>query len=471
MAETLIDPTLHGHTPEATMQPAPEAEARGFRAGVREAGESAYSFLDLSAGISLTASDIRYHSERLDIANNRYNGILERQTATDTISVALEADLLLDYRRDVQRAGYTDVDAMPAELRQQVVENTVRSRADDIIAELESHHPEWSREQLAEAAALRISDIITVLSMDAAQRDAYRAELFDYRDTKDRITTLETDLETKRQERRERLGAIGRVAVRAMMSVVNVARTAPRAVATHAAVTGMTLRQKVGEWYQNRSPEGKKATMFTAAGVAIAGIATYIGMRYGGYESGSQGNNFVLASNATDIGAQAPDVSEHIGGHALPHMGAEAPDINGHIGGGPLPHIGAQAPELPPHIGGENIPHIGAEAPDLSQHIGGEMTGGDLRGVKTSSELFGKGTVAQWPESVKVSGWDSQTKDGSLWGISEEMLQRSGVHDPSDAQIDRLVDALRPQAGQNGQLHEGQTLDLRPAIDLLPELS
>lgn len=505
MAETLTDPQRHGNMPEATApQATPEADAQGFRANVRAAGEHAYSFADLSAGITLASREIRGKQGSLDTLNTRYGGILERQTASDVVSVALEADLILDYRRDAQRAGYTDVDAMPAELRLQVVENAVRNRADDIIAELESHHPDWTREQLAEAAALRISDIITLLSMSGEQRDDYRRALFNYRDTQGDIAALETKLETLREARRDRLGALGRVAVGAVVGMVNAVRNAPHAVASHVTVAGMTLRQKVGEWYQSRSPEGKRTTIFSAATLAIAGIATYMSMRYAaGYEgAGSRSADFTLASNNTDtggIGGQAPEVSGPIGGVAsevngpigeagvVGPIGGVAPEVAGPIGypnaeviPGP---IGGSATEVTGPIGDPgNTPEftgtIGGHAPEkVDGPIGNpaeavpEVAGGDLRTAKTSSELFGNGNVQHWPETVKVSAWDSQTKDGSLWGISEEMLQRSGVANPSDAQIDKLVDALRPQADANGFLQKGQELNLRPAIDLLPSFS
>jgi len=484
MAETLTDPTLHGAAPEAMPQPAPQAEARGFRADVHSAGEYAYSFIDVTAKMSLTAEDIRRNRGNLDTLNNRYDGILERQSASDVVSVALESDLLLDYRRDAQRAGYTDVDAMPPELREQIVETAVRNRADDIIAELEAHHPDWSREQVAEAAALRISDIITLLSMDATQREGYRRALFSYRDTQDEIAALETNMETMRKQRRERLSAVGRVAVRAVTGVVNAVRNVPSNIGARTTVAGMTLRQKIGEWYQSRSPEGQKATLFTAAGIALAGIATYIGMRYGaGVDHGGShgGVNYELASNNTSTDV-APDV---IGGHApaIPHtIGHEV--IGGHAPAIPET-IGGHAPVVPEQIGtAPDVPNaIGGKAPDVPHTIGNpvdtagnapsvpEIIGGDLRGAKTSGELFGHGNIQRWPDTVKVSAWDPQTKDGSLWGISEEMLERSGVKNPSDAQIDKIVDALRPQADANGYLRQGQTLNLRPAIDLLPQLS
>lgn len=490
MAETLTDPSLQGKSPEATPQATPQEASRGFRAELRATGKEAYSLLDLSADIVTASQDIRHGKEELGALDAGYGGLLERQTASDVVSVALEADIILDYRRDAQRAGYTDVDSMPAELREQIVERAVRNRSADLISELEGHHPDWTREQLAAAAAIRINDVITLLSMGAEQRDEYFYALNDYRETQANIASLVDTAEALRDERRKRLGKIGGVAVRAVMSMFGAVRAVPAHVAAHVTVAGMSLRQKVGEWYQGRSPEGKKATIFTAASVAIAGIATYIGMRYGGYEAGSsQGANFVLAGNETDIanastvGGSPVELPDTIKGSPVDIgdtvKGAPA-EIKARVAGSPveLPKVIAGEPApLPDVIAGNPaaLPDVIAGNPSaLPETIAAAgapevvATGADLRGAKTTTELFGDSDVQFWPDTVKVSAWDSKTKDGSLWGIGEEMLQRSGVKNPSDKQIGNIVDALRPQADAQGYLQKGQSLDLRPAIKLLP---
>lgn len=487
MTETLTNPSLNGSAPEATSVENSQAESRGFRAEVRKVGNEAYSLLDLSADIANNGDDIRYSQERLDRLNERFGGILKRQTASDIVSAVFEADLILDYRRDAQRAGYTDVDAMPNDLRAQIVERAVRNRADDIMSELEGHHPDWTPEQLAEATAIRINDIITLLSMSASGREKYFYALHKYRETQAEIIALEEESEALRQERRQRMRAIGGVAVKAVMGLFTTLRAAPANVAAHATVAGMSLRQKVGEWFQNLSPEGKKATVFTAASVALAGIATYIGMRYGGYESGgaSRGANFALASNDTDLSAHtitdAPsEVPSFITGEpsSVDSFVTGAPsEVPAFITGDPSevpPFITGSPSEVPEFITGQPsaVPEVVTGSPSTVPEQGGDLfVGSDLRSAKTSRELFGNGTVQFWPDTIKVSEWDAHTKDGSLWGICRGMLQRSGVSNPSDTQIGELVDALRPQADAQGMLRQGQDLDLRPAIDLLPKNS
>ena len=205
--------------------------------------------------------------------------------------------------------------------------------------------------------------------------------------------------------------------------------------------------QQIRYWYAKKTPEGKSAVLFTAASVAVTGLGLYVFARLNGHSNHSV-TNFKLADHTSDLSSSGnPDVS--IG----------TPD-------GITENIGSDVTIGTPE---ETIGHIDIGTPEAIgtsiEHIG---TGRNLSDAHASAELFTANSyVETWPDTVTVSRWNPYTKDGSLWGISSQILQRSGVAKPTTEQITRLVDTLRPQALPDGRLIHGQTLDLRPALSTI----
>jgi len=464
MSEKLMQPQSAEFQQPQTAQ---ESYRERLRRGLREAGSAVYSILDVSAGIALNGDDIKRNEATMDRLNKRYDGVLERQSQTDATSMALEHDIVIAFRGEMQRAGMSR-DEMPAGSRRQLAEATVATYLEEITAELGEHHPEWTVEEIATAAAQRARDIVAIISMDSEQQDLYSAAMFEYVEARGEVVDLQQENVELKEERRERLGRMGGVAVKALLGFGSRLRNIPHAMSAKATIAGMDAARGVREWYGSKSPEDKRTVLFSAASVAVAGIAAFVAVRLNG---GQSGGNFVLASNETPIDGQPLDVTR-IGGENGP---LDVTRIGGESGPLDVTRIGGEGEPLDvTRIGGESGPldvtRIGGESGPLDvTRIGGEGGAADLSGVKTTEGLFGDKQVTKWPDMVKVSEWDSQTKDGSLWGIGTEMLERSGVKNPSDNQVQELVDALKPQAGNNGLLQKGQMLDLRPAIELLPK--
>jgi len=490
-----------------------------LRLGLGRIVEHGMSMVEVASGIALARDDLRLTRNAMRHLDEPFGGIIERQTSADRLSMDLESDIILDFRRDAQQAGFTDLDTMPTEMRATVAEQSVGAHAEAVTAELASLHPEWSAEEVQDAVATRLADISTLFGMNAEQRDAYLAAQLQYLELRDAIPEVQSTLSELRAERNERLSRIGGVALRGVINFAGRVRDLPNALSARAMVAGMSLSEHI----HGMSAEKRRKTLWgTAAGVALAGLASYVAVRHG-VGSGPSGNNYTLASSNTPLtpthaGSMAPNHAgsfvlpnhagtvpvspNHAGGAVLPnhagsvptpnHAGSSLPNHAGsvvpnhagtsspnHAGSGLPNHAGSAAPNhagggTPNHAGAGNPNHAGSTTPNhsgstLPNHAG---TGAEsLSGAKTSSEFFtGSGTVKQWPDTITVSPWNSRDLDGSLTGISRQMLIRSGVHNPTDTQVETLIDALRPQAQPNGFLLKGQTLDLRPATQALRTL-
>lgn len=455
-------------------QSAPKETFRGrLRRGLREA----YNVLDLSAGVSLANTDIRAHTETMDNLNERYSGLLERRTANDFVSLTLQSDIQLDFRRDAQRAGFTDVDQMPSDQRHQVAEAVAASYLDDIIAELQGHHPDWTPEEVEAQAHQYAQDVITVLAMDESQHDTYQAAMLEYQESSSAITEAIAQKEQLQEQRNKHLRSFGRIATQTLVAMGHGVRNMPYTIGARASVTVTRVR----EWYGNRSPEGKKAVWFSAAGVAVAGLVGYIATRHTG---GAHGNY-----NLASFDVPAPNSNNHPNNLGFGHP----VNLDAHAGhpdnlGVPVHHPAnldahtGHPINLDSNAGHPNNLNAHPGHPDnLDAHAGhpnnldahpdtlGNPTAPEIH---TSHDLFGgSGEVKNWPDTITVSHWNSKTHDGSLWGISEQMLRRSGIENPNDGQIQHLVSALRPQALQNGFLLDGQQLHLGPAVDALKDLN
>lgn len=499
MGEVLIDPmTQPSVTPE---QRAPEGSLsyrERLRLGLGRLGERSASFVNMAANIALAHDDLRLTRGAMRRLDEPYGGLIERQASGDNLSLSLESDIMLDFQREAARVGFTDVDAVPSELRIEFASQVVSARTDDVAAEIASSHPEWSPEEVSDAAAARVTDLSTLFGMDSAECDEYLAAQLEYHELQSAIPEIQTTLSELRAERNERLSRMGRVALRGAVRFASRVRDVPAALSARAMVAGMAVSDRI---HAVAPEKRRKAFWGTAAGVAIAGIAHYVALRHG---SGPSGGGYTLASSSTStlpdhlgsvplpthVGTSTPD---HLGNFVLPnHVGSTTPD---HLGGSVLPdhlgtsgsapdHLGTIDPSAPNHVGTPAAPdHIGTPShvgsaettpqhvggtPDMSpSHVGTEAT----NDIKTSGELFsGADSVDKWPSVITVDQWNSRTHDGSLTGISHQMLVRSGVHNPTQSQVDTLIDALRPQAQPNGFLLKGQRLDLRPATSALHEL-
>ena len=515
MSEVLTAPQAGASTEVAT--PAQTAEQTGRFNRLRELGSRAYSLLDLAAGISNVNSHIDSVNALADGINERYNGLPGRQTSGETMSMQVEDDIRITFRRDAQRAGYTDVDTMPADLRAAAAELAARSHRADVVNELQANHTDWTTERIEAAADTLISDIAAVLAMDSDQHQAYEADLFKYQEVTSRIPDLIAERTDLRTEYNARVRAIGRAALQSLVNMAGAVRNAPTAINAAGTVVFMGAATSLREWYATRTGEQKKLVWLSAASVAFAGIASYLAVRYGagmghGGESGQPRMQPVGFSTSTGENIGAPSQGEVIGVNYGEPIGNPAESIGtGTTIGEPIGNAGSAAGESiggpqatttgesigsPASTGGEPIGSssatatsgepIGSSSATNGEPIGrgsnaGEsigtsgaetLPGLDLRHATTTKEIFAsKGQVSAWPDTVTVSRYNAANHDGSLWGISTEMLERSGIAHPSDAQITELVDTLRPQAQPNGFLNEGQTLDLRPAVEALQHIS
>src|SRR5688572_2136344 len=306
MAETLTyDPSVEAHN--NAPQDAPETGR--FR------HEASSGIIDASAGIILRQRELRLSEAAREGLDARYDGLLSRQSATDVLSMPLADDIFIDFRRDAQRAGFTDVDQMPAEQRATIAETVAQHYADDIAAELEVHHPEWTPAEVAAATAQRIRDIVTLLTMDTNELDAYHQAAFDYQEVSAQATALETEIAEFRAGRTQRIARIGGFALRGLVGIAGKLRDLPgklrdlpHAVNARMTLTGLDAAQRIRNWYTEKSAEDKKTVWLTAAGVAVTGVASYIAFRLQNGSGPSAMPAFNLASNAKDqIGNVAPD--------------------------------------------------------------------------------------------------------------------------------------------------------------------
>ncbi len=503
MAEVLTGPNLQPSVnPEQRVDGSLSYRER-LRRGLGRMAEGAMSLIDLGAGIALAHDDLRLTRRAMEHIDEPYDGILERQAGADTVSMGLESDIILDFRRDAQGVGFTDLDEMPTEQRFEIAHDATSGRAQDIAQELAAHHPEWTQEEIASATATRVNDLTTLLGMNSEERDAYLSAQLEYHELRSAVPEIQSELSELRAERTDRLSRIGGTALRGVVSFAGHVRNAPNALSARAMVAGMAL----GDRIHGMAPEKRrKAFLGTAAGVAIAGIAGYIAMRSGAGHPG--GSGYTLASSSTPllpdhvgsptnlpnhVGTFSVPSVDHLGSTSLPshagganvlptHVGTPSATSINHVGSSVTPnHVGTASPNhlgtpnstpTPNHVGttgGASTPnHTGSPAV-TPNHVGG--TGESLASVKTSSELFsGNGVVEKWPTTITVSHWDPRDLDGSLSGISKQLLVRSGVPHPEQGQINDLVDALRPQAQPNGFLLYGQKLDLQPATSLLGDM-
>ncbi len=488
MSETFVT------TPEQQAPEQPLSYRERLRLGLGRLVEQSVSMIDLTAGIVAAHDDLRLTRNALRHLDEPYDGLIERQASADLLSMELESDIILGFRRDAQRAGFTNTDEMPDELRTQAASRSVGARMDDLTAEIAAAHPEWSAEEAGEAATMRATDISTLFGMDAAQRDEYLAAQLKYHEMQAALPEMQTALGELQAERNERLSRMGSVALRGVVSFAGRVRDVPSALSARAMVAGMAMSDRI----HTISPEKRrKAFWGTVAGVAIAGITRYVAVRHG-IGSGSGGDsNYVLSSSDTplvphQVGTPVPSqlgtsTPDHLGNFVLPNQ-LGSPNLH-HSGGISLPEqlglrgatpnsLGTIDPVTPHQLGAPNtavpanlgtpLPDQLGGAPNVPSHLGGAEIASSF---KTSHELFtGKGAVDKWPDIITVSPWDSHNLDGSLTGISHQMLLRSGVHDPSQSQMNALIDALRPQAQPNGYLLRGQQLDLGPAAKVLHDI-
>lgn len=504
MSEVLTRPPEAGASTEVHT---PQAEQAGRFERIRELGARAYTLLELSAGISNRNHRLEHANRVADTINQYHEGLIGRQAHGETVGMFVEEDIRITFRRDVLRAGHANPDAMPAEQRRAVAEAAARAHRDDIVAELHTQHPDWAAGQIMAAAEARIADVVTILSMDSATHDEYEADLFTYQEQRARITELIAERAELETEHSARVRNIGRAALQGLVGMARAVRNVPGAVRRMPSVinaTGtvvfMSARTNMREWYGSRTGEQKKLMWLTAASVAFAGIASFIAARYGlgtgGHGTGSQPNMEFASYSKPEgepIGTEYQPSGEPIGATYGEPIGAGSGEPIGaganpgetigagytpgeSIGGDPSvgEPIGSEGATAGEPIGTEAGEPIGGEA-QPGETIGADpsagaetATGIDLSHATTTKELFsGTEQVKTWPQTVTVDRWNPKTKQGSLWGICDTMLQRSGIANPSDDQINQLVDTLRPQAQPNGFLDEGQTLDLTPAIEEL----
>lgn len=469
-----------------------------YRDRLSRVAEGTTSFINLSANIGIARDDLRLTRRAMDNLDEAHEGLLRRQS-TDLISMELGSDIVLDYRRDAQREGYTNVDEMPAELRAQVAQNATATYGDQIRGEFEAAHPEWSSEELDAAASQRAADFAALLGMSTEEYSIFAQDQVEYQNLRSASTEIQADLSEMRAERSARIARLGRTALSGLVGFAGRARDLPNALSARAMVAGMSISDRI----RNSSPESRRTVIGTAAGLAVAGLATYIAYRAGHMPSGNSAN-YTLANSSSPLlptGVGAESLPSGVGDAQLPGgvgeftiptgvgsgdvmpvaVGAEVPTGVG--AGVPkgvgatevIPSsVGAEPQPLPTEVGSSNLPTGVGES--LPSSVGGETQlpgsvgagGENLSTVQNSSELFGaNGSVEIWPAKIRVSEWNGKTLDGSLTGISRQMLVRSGVSHPSSDQINTLVEALRPQAQPNGWLLKGQELDLRPATSAL----
>lgn len=477
-----------------------------LRRGLGRMADSVMSFADVSAGISLARDDLRLTRRAMDTLDEPFEGLIGRQAQADHISMELEADIILDFRRNAQRVGFTDTDAMPDDARYEAAQLAANERRDDLLAEFTANHPEWGQEELEDAVETRTRDVATLLGMTAEQRDAYLAAQLEYHELHSAVPEIQAELSELRAERSERLSKLGRTALSGLVGLAGRVRDLPNALSARAMVAGMSM----GDRIRSAAPEKRRTFIGTAAGLAVAGLASYIAYRAGHMPSGN-GANYALASSSSPllptsvgvenlpsgVGAGGTQLPGGVGEFAIPSSvgaGDSGNVIPAAVGVESIPtSVGVSETQLPSAVGTtEAIPtSVGAEPQPLPTEAGVPETklptsvgeaeipssvgvdggGENLSSVQNSSELFGaNSSVDTWPAKIHVSEWNSKTLDGSLTGISRQMLVRSGVSNPSTDQINTLVEALRPQAQPNGWLLKGQELDLRPATSALKGL-
>jgi hypothetical protein len=410
----------------------------------------------------------------------------------------LEDSAWIDFRLAAQRAGHTDVDAMPADLRRAIAETAAHEHMAEIITELQLHHPEWTPEELTAEAELRANDIAALFAMGADERDAYAADTLAYQELAEPLDEMQAELDTLREQRRDHVTRIGRAALIGLVSFAGKMRELPLTATSHVTATVMTAGSSLSNWYQNSSAERKHTINMTALSLAIGGLAAVIASRLTGLSHHSPNTNPVAFygtdPNNVDIPVEygaTTEVDVPVNYGTAGGVEVDVPVEYGKAGAfeADVPvEYGATEVDIPTEYGQagetdipENYGTATTEA-DIPVEYGattteadvpveyGATSGIDLSGATMSEQLFEHGgTVSAWPDEITVSKYKSSNHDGSLWGISEQLWRGSGVENPSDKQVQQLVDALYPQAGgNNGQLLEGQKLRLAPALNLLP---
>jgi|GEM_PF-3061912 len=458
-----------------------------IRSGFEPMADGNLSLANLSTGIVFAREDLRLARTTMGEIDSTYAGALARQEE-HSFSDELRTGLTDDLQLVAEQAGFADPSDMPDEQRAEMAHDVATRYEANMTAELAAVHPEWSADEIEAAVRERIGDYALILGMNAAQRDEFAAAHEQYHDLQDAMGDIESELGELRAERRARLSRIGRAAVGGVVRLAGKIRNAPNAISARLVIAGMNVSDRV----RNMTAEKRRTAFWgTAAGVAIAGIAGYVAFRSGHGPSGAAGHYTLAGSDSPlmpdHLGNGLPD---HLGSGAPTHAGASAdfimPDHLGssgpdHLGvGSPVDHVGGGA-SAPDHLGANggsvdhlgsssNPDHLGAGSTVTADHLG--ASGGDtLTGAHNTSEFFGSSShVEAFPDQIRVSQWDSQTLDGSLTGISRQMLIRSGVQHPSANQMSALIDSLRPQAQPNGFLLEGQSLDLRPAKKALEDI-
>lgn len=448
---------------EVITNPTSSVEANSIasdKGRLRRVVEKTSAFLEVVEDIWNTRDAVKAAKAEMAVHTAPYGGLIERQAEPEhRLSDGLTDDITLDFRLAAQREGYTDLDTMQDELRTVTADRVVDARSADILAEIRAGSPDLSDEAIRIKADQKTSDLKQLLAMNTEQWDAYERSMLGYIDSRDQLDATQKDLEALRQERNERLGRFGRMAVKAA-----------RFVTTKAMIAGAHIVDRSKNDVEARGRLKGRMTALALGGIAL--FYAYMHTRHGmgGHSGGG------VQYNLADYQQPATPPPTSIGGS--PDTVSPPTSIGGNsTTTSPPTSIGGNTVPPPTHIGGgESVPaptSIGGDSG--SREIVGWVDGskgGDMSHISTSSELFGDGpnTIDQWPDKITVSHWNSRTMDGSLSGISQQLLRRAGVAHPTHNQIYTLVDALRPQAQPNGHLLNGQQLDLTPATKLLHQM-
>lgn len=511
MSEALTQPNLSPSVgPEQNSAPEGSLTYKDrLRRGLGRATEGVMSFADMAISISLARDDLRLTRRAMDSLDEPFDGLISRQAEADHISMGLEADIILDFRRNAQRAGHIDTDAMPDEVRADAARMAADARREDLYEELAALNTEWNEEDLQSAVETRVNDIATLLGLSAEQRDAYLTAQLEYHELRAVIPEIQAELSELRAERSNRLSKIGRAALQGAMSFGGRLRDLPAALSARAMVAGMSMSDSL----RNAAPEKRRTIIGSAAGLAVAGLAAYIAYRAGHAPGGSA--NYALANSSsplvptgvgsgnlptsvgevqlpggvgeftipTGVGVDSGNtVPAGVGANIIPtSVGAET-QLPTSVGSGLPKGVGSNGEPLPSSVGSSSQPNlptsvgeavapssVGVDNDPLPSGVGAGSE--NLSAARSSSEFFaGSGSVDAWPSKIRVSEWNSKTLDGSVTGISRQMLVRSGISNPTADQVNALKESLMPQAQPNGWLLKGQELDLRPATNALKGL-
>src|SRR6478672_3220816 len=187
MGEVFVDPNTQPSvvTPEQGQPEGSFSYRDRLRSGLGRLVERGASLVDSAAAIVVAHDDLRLARKAMHQLDEPFGGLLERQAMSDPLSAELESDIILDFHRDAQRAGFTDVDTMPTEARIETAEQVLGAYRDALAAEIVALHPEWSAEEVDETVATRAEDMTTLFSMDEARRDEYLQAQLEYHKLRD----------------------------------------------------------------------------------------------------------------------------------------------------------------------------------------------------------------------------------------------------------------------------------------------